>query len=34
LPRAFEKARNSRVMTTQTVCRPQSSRPVLQQPSR
>jgi hypothetical protein len=34
LPAAFEKARNSAVRTTQTVCDPTSSGPVLQQPSR
>jgi hypothetical protein len=28
------KARNAEVVTTQTVCRPTSSAPVLQQPSR
>jgi hypothetical protein len=33
-PAAFEKARNSAVRTTQTVCDPTSSGPVLQQPSR
>jgi hypothetical protein len=33
-PAAFEKARNSAVSTTQTVCDPTSSGPVLQQPSR
>ena len=34
LPAAFENARNSAVITTQTVCEPTSSGPVLQQPSR
>src|SRR6185369_94139 len=33
-PAALEKARNSAVSTTQTVCDPTSSGPVLQQPSR
>jgi hypothetical protein len=34
LPADFEKVRNSAVITTQTVCEPTSSGPVLQQPSR
>ena len=34
LPRAREKARNSGVTRTQTVWRPRSAGPVLQQPSR